>query len=242
MLETLRAYGADGSPGPGEEDAAAAAAGRVRASGGRARPPRGCRPVPAKWPPPGGWMPRTPPCARCWRWAMDHDAALALRLAVALAPWWVLARAAAGSSTRCCARPPSGPRRAATGGAPRNSGSARQRLTRPIWPGRWAISPRSATPSGTGEPSRVLVDCLDGRSLTLAQAGPDRRGGRRRPPLAGPGPGARLPGRRGGGPGEPQRRRLVRRRPRRRGAAGPAGRAGPGRYPGLDGPGAQLSG
>ncbi len=38
----------------------------------RSRPRQGCGPVPARRPPPGGWMPRTPRCARCWpgAWSM----------------------------------------------------------------------------------------------------------------------------------------------------------------------------
>jgi hypothetical protein len=36
------------------------------------RPRPGCGPAPGRWPRPGGWMPRMPPCARCWPgpWSM----------------------------------------------------------------------------------------------------------------------------------------------------------------------------
>ena len=95
---------------------------------------------------------------------------LALRLAVALgrggccaAGWRV--------STRCCARPPGAPSRAATGGAPRSSGSAARRCTRPIWPGRWAISPRCRDAVADRGPSRALADGLAGRSVALLNLG-----------------------------------------------------------------------
>ena len=66
MLETLRAYGAGLLAEAGEQDGGRRRAGRVRAARWPRRPRRGCRPAPASWPPPGGWMPRTPRCARCW--------------------------------------------------------------------------------------------------------------------------------------------------------------------------------
>ena len=48
------------------------------------------------WPPPGGWTPRTPPMQQALAWALEHDPAAALRLAVALALVVVPAGPAAG--------------------------------------------------------------------------------------------------------------------------------------------------
>ena len=96
MLETLRAYGAGLLAEAGEQDrppprwpgtrcevAEQAAAGLQTSTAGR-------------WPPRGGWMPRTPPCGRSLAWAMDHDPAIALRLAAALGWWWLLRGRLAG--------------------------------------------------------------------------------------------------------------------------------------------------
>ncbi len=127
MLETLRAYGAGLLAEAGEQDGAAAAlagyALRVAEAGrGGAADQR-----PGSWPRPAGWMPRTPRCGRCWPgpWTTTR-------------PWrcgWRPRWAGGGScgagwraSTRCCARPPGAPSRAATGGAPRSSGSAGRRM------------------------------------------------------------------------------------------------------------------
>ena len=99
---------------------------------------------------------------------MVRDPDMALRLAVALAPWWLL-RGRPGSA-RCCARPPGTPRRAATGGAPRTFGSVMRRCSRPICPGRGLLHPRlrryrgPAAVQGTG-------GCLRGRSGALANIG-----------------------------------------------------------------------
>ena len=70
MLETLRAYGGRAA-GRGRR---AGAAPTRRWPGTRCgwpgRPRPGCSPVTVSWPRPAGWMPRTPPCGRCWagRW------------------------------------------------------------------------------------------------------------------------------------------------------------------------------
>ena len=65
MLETLRAYGAKLQAEAGEQDEAAAAlAGYALRVAEQAA--AGCGRAPGRWPRPGGWMPRTPPCARCW--------------------------------------------------------------------------------------------------------------------------------------------------------------------------------
>ena len=149
MLETLRAYGAGLLAGAGEQDGAAAALAGYALRVARAGRGRVADRRPGSWPRPAGWTPRTPPCGRCWagRWRT-------------IRPWrcgWPTRWAGGGScaagwpvSTGCSARPQAAPRRAAAGGAPRSSGSARQRSSRPIWPHRSAISPRSATPSRAG--------------------------------------------------------------------------------------------
>ena len=52
-----------------------------------------------------------------------------------------------------------------------NAGWAGPRSSRPIWPGRWAISPRPATPLQDRGPSRLLADALAGRSVALLNTG-----------------------------------------------------------------------
>ena len=96
MLETLRAYGAGLLAEAGEQDGAAAAlagyalqvaeeaAAGLQTSTGEAG--RG----------PAGWTPRTPPCGRCWPGPWTTTRPSALRLAVALAPWWFLRGRLAG--------------------------------------------------------------------------------------------------------------------------------------------------
>ena len=174
------------------------AAGRGRGAGRRppprwpgrrwgwpSRPRRGCRPVEGEVAA-ARWLDAEDATMRqVLAWAMEHDPA---------------GRAAAGgragagggccgagwpASTRCCARPPGAPSRAATGGAPRSSGSARRRGSRLIWPGRWAISPRSATPSRSRGPSRALADCPGRPVGGIAEPGPAPRGGRGGPPRPG---------------------------------------------------------
>ena len=93
MLETLRAYGAGLLAESGEQDGAAsalagyalevaeqAAAGLQTVEGEVAA---------ARW-----LDAEDAAMAQVLAWAMDHDAGIALRLAVALSPWWV--RGAAG--------------------------------------------------------------------------------------------------------------------------------------------------
>ena len=240
MLETLRAYGAGLLAEAGERRRGGRRAGRVRAAGGRGgrggaadqhrgggrRPLAGCR---GRHHAPGAGLGHGPRCG--------HGAAAGGRAGA------VVAACAAGwrVGTRCCARLPGAPRRAAR--VVRRAVLARPdgAVTRPIWPGRWATSPRSATPSGTGAPSRALADCLAGRSVALSNLGRIAEAaddGRRSLALA----------RELGYPaGEAlalvdlSHRRSLRRRPRRRRAAGPAGRADPGRHPRLDSPGSAAA-
>jgi predicted ATPase len=144
MLETLRAYGAGLLDQAGEQDQAAVAlAGYALRVAGRLRP--GCSPPPGRRPPLDGWTPRTPPRGRCWpgRWRTIR------RLRCSWPTRWPGGGSCGADcpvSTGCSARPRAARRRAAAGGAPRRSGSAGPRSTRPIWPQRLAISPRSATP------------------------------------------------------------------------------------------------
>ena len=78
-----------------------------------------------------------------------HDAAVALRLALALAPWWQLRGRLAGQYP-LLRQAAERAEAAAAGGAPRRSGSAGPRSPRPTRPQRSAISPRPATPPRTG--------------------------------------------------------------------------------------------
>ena len=64
---------------------------------------------------------------------------------------------------------------------------------------RDAVGEPGAVPGAGRCPGRPVVD--------IAEPGPARRGGRGGPPLAGHGPGTRLPGRRGGGPEDARHRR-----------------------------------
>ena len=151
MLETLRAYGAGLQAEAGDEDwAAAALAGH--ALGVAEEAAAGLQISTGEVAAAGLLDAEDATMRQVLAWALDHDAALALRLAVALAPWWQL-RGGSQVSTGCCTRWPGAERPAATGGAPRNTGSALRRSPWPIWPRRWPISPRSATPSGTARPS-----------------------------------------------------------------------------------------
>ena len=147
MLETLRGYGAGLLAGAGEDAGAAAAlAGyAVRVAGQAAAGlTTGTGEVAA-----ARWLDAEDATMRqVLAWALAHDPAMALRLAVALGWWWYLRQLAgqypllgeaAGRASR-----------AATGGAPRNFGWAGPRCSRPICLGRWATSPSPATPCRAG--------------------------------------------------------------------------------------------
>ena len=170
MLETLRAYGARLRAEAGEQDTVAAAlaayalrvaeeaAAGLQTSAGEVAAAR--------------WLDAEDPAMRqVLAWAINHDA-------VARACGWRTRWAGGGgcaagcpASTGCCPRWPGGPSRAATGGAPSSAGWAGPRSSRPIWPRRWAISPRSLTPCEDRGPSRVLADALAGRSVVLLNTG-----------------------------------------------------------------------
>ena len=89
MLETLRAYGAGLLAAAGEQDQAAAALGRwaVEVAGQAAA---GLQTVEGEAAAVRWLDAEDATMAQVLAWAMDHDAAAALRVAVALAPWWDL--------------------------------------------------------------------------------------------------------------------------------------------------------
>jgi predicted ATPase len=119
MLETLRAYGLERLAGAGEQPGVAAALAEhalqvaeqaavgMRTGGGELGAAR--------------WLDAENAATQlALDWALEHDPAAALRLAIALAPW-----AAGRRDTRCWTPPPGTPRRATARGAPRRSCSAR---------------------------------------------------------------------------------------------------------------------
>ena len=143
MLETLRGFGAGLLAKEGERDRAAAAlagwaveaaeqaAAGVQTSTGEQDAAR--------------WLDAEDATMRqVLAWAMGHDREAALRLADALGLWWYQRGRLPGVS-RCWPSWPGTPSRAATGGAPRSSGSAGQRCSPRTRPGRWTCSPRCAT-------------------------------------------------------------------------------------------------
>jgi DNA-binding CsgD family transcriptional regulator len=169
MLETLRGYGAERLAGAGEQDQAAAAlatyalaVAREAAAGIRA----------------GTWEAATArrldaedaTMRQVLAWALDHDAALAVRLAVALAPWWLLrgrtraeypllraaaGRAAPGSRGWCAAQLWLGAMALYAGDLAGSLGH--------LTAARDALTDRG--------PSRALADCLASRSGTLTAMG-----------------------------------------------------------------------
>ena len=222
-LETLRAYGAGLLAETGEQDQAAAAlAGYALRVAGQAA---------AGSQSPGGEL----AAARCLDaedatmrqalgWAVEHDTALALRLAGALGWWWFVRGRLAGEYRLVCraaGRARGGQRRVARRADLARLGSAvlgrSGHSARPFHRGTGRRLWPAAVPGAGLRPGRPVI--------SLAAHGPDRRGGRRCRPRAGPGPGDRGPGRRAAGPDRAQSRRRLCRRSRRGGAAGPAGRA-----------------
>jgi DNA-binding CsgD family transcriptional regulator len=103
-------------------------------------------------------------------WAMDHDAAIALRLAVALAPWWLLRGGLAGQYPVL--------REAAGRAEAGNDGWCAAQF----WLGETALYSGDLAAAlahftavcdaiGNRGPSRALADCLRGRSVTLTNLG-----------------------------------------------------------------------
>ena len=169
MLETLRAYGAGLLAETGEQEAAAAAlagyalrvaeqaAAGLQTSTGEVAAARRLDAEDATM-------------RQVLAWAMEHDAALALRLAVALAPWYGLRGRLPGHYPLL--------REAARRAEPGRDAWC----TAQFWLGRtafysseWAealghfTAVRDAV--GVQGPSRALADCLAGRSGTLAYLG-----------------------------------------------------------------------
>ena len=202
MLETLRAYGAGLLAGPGSRTGggragrvgggvAEQAAAGLRTSAGEAAAAR--------------WLDaEDATMGQVLAWAMDHDRTGAA--AGGRAGLVVVAAGPAGRPVPAAARGRRA-RRAGQRRVVRRAVLARLGArSRPIWPGRWGISPRCATRSRTG--GRPGAGRRPGRpGGQIVEYGPDRRGGRRCPPCPGRGPGDRLPGRPGAGPGWPGHRR-----------------------------------
>ena len=171
MLETLRAYGAGLLAEAGEQAAAAAALAAVRGWGWPGRPRRGCRPSRARRLRPGGWMPRTPPCARCWPGPWSTMRTSRCGWWPRWRRWWFLRgrlrrsvpAAAPGRRARRA-----GQRRVVHRAALARPGGADGRRTRPR---RWATSPRYGTRPPSAGPCRALADALAGRSLVLLTMG-----------------------------------------------------------------------
>jgi predicted ATPase/DNA-binding CsgD family transcriptional regulator/DNA-binding XRE family transcriptional regulator len=180
MLETLRAYAAGLLAGAGEHDAAAVALARyalrvaeqaatgLQTSSGELAAARLLDAEDAT-------------TRQVLAWAMQHDAAMAPRLAVALAPWWFFRGRLAGQYPLL--------REAAGHAAAGSDGWCAAHF----WLGQAALYSAdlgralghfTAVRDAIGDqpPSRVLADCLAGRSRTLAnlvriaQAAADARG------------------------------------------------------------------
>jgi DNA-binding CsgD family transcriptional regulator/tetratricopeptide (TPR) repeat protein len=169
MLETLRAYGARLLDQAGESNGAAASMARyaLRVAQGAAT---GLQTSTGEVAAAGRLDAEDPIMRQALAWAMDHDPDVALRLAVALAPWWLLrgrlvggfpllravvGRAAVGSETWCTAQ-------SWLGLASHHSADLVEALGH-YTAIRDAIADRP--------PSRALADCLAGRSRILANLG-----------------------------------------------------------------------
>ena len=166
MLETLRAYGARLLDEAGEAgQAAAALAGYALGVAGRAA--AGLQTTTGEGAA-ARWLDAEDTAMRqVLAWAMDHDAAMALRLAAALAPWWHLRGRLPGQY----------PLLSETAGRAGPGGDAW--CTAQFWLGLtavWSADPVAALGHftsvrdaiGDRGPSRALADCLAGRSLALA--------------------------------------------------------------------------
>ena len=169
MLETLRAYGAGLLAGAGEQDGAAAAlagwalgvaeeaAAGLGTSEGELAAARRLDAEDAAM-------------RQVLAWALDHDAAMAVRLAVTLAPWWQLRGRLTGQYPLL---------RQAAGSA--DAGSDRWCAAQ-IWLGHAAVTSADMAAAlghftavrdaiGDRGPSRALADCLAGRSWPLLSQG-----------------------------------------------------------------------
>jgi predicted ATPase len=169
MLETLRAYGAGLLAGAGEQDAAAGALAGF-ALGVAEQAAEGLQTSTGEVAAARRLDAEDATMRQVLTWGMDHDVAAGLRLAVILAPWWLLRgrlvgghpllreaadRAEVGSDGWCAAQ---------------------------FWLGRTALysvdlagalGHFTAVRDAVGDrgPSRALADCLSGRAATLALLG-----------------------------------------------------------------------
>ena len=136
------------------------------------------------------WLDAEDPATRqVLAWAVDHDAALAVRLADALGWWWWLRGRLPGQY------------RLLGEVAGRAEPGSEGWCTTQCWLGRaayfaadlpGALGHFAAVLDAAGDrgPSRVLVDALTTRSVALLNTGPARRGDRGRPPRRWPWPGS----------------------------------------------------
>ena len=169
MLETLRAYGAGLLARAGEDEGAAAAlAGYALGVAGEAAAGlQTCTGELAA----ARWLDAEDATMRqVLAWAMRHGADIALQLAVALAPWWLLRGRLPGQYPLL---------REAAGRAARGSD---EWCTAQFWLGQaarysadmaGALGHFTAVRDAIGDrgPSRALADCLGRRSVTLANLG-----------------------------------------------------------------------
>ena len=184
MLETLRADAAGLLAGGGEQGEARPHWPGTRC-GWPSRPPAGgLRPVSGRRPSPGGWMPRTP--RRRAGTGLGHGTMRGRRrLANALGWWWVSYAVGCVGQYDLLQRSPAVTRWAATGGGTARSGCGLMALGRPIWPERRPFHRGRGRRRG---PSAIPgADRRPGRPANGIGDGPGCRGGRRSPPLAGPG-------------------------------------------------------
>ena len=171
MLETLRAYGTRLLAQAGEQDGAAAALARYalgvagQAGAGLATSTAEEEVAAARWLDAEDAMTR-----QVLAWAVDHDAALALRLAVALAPWWLLRGRAPGGYPVL--------REAADRAVPGEQAWCEAQF----WLGQITLRSGDLTTSlghftavcdavADRGPSRAMAECLGGRAGTLANQG-----------------------------------------------------------------------
>jgi len=170
MLETLRGYGHRLLAQAGEQDAAAAALGRY-ALGVAGQAGAGLATGTTQEAAATRWLDAEDPMMRrALAWAAEHDPAAALRLAVALAPWWLLRGRAPGGYPVL---------RAAAG---RTAPGEQDWCQAQYWLGQITLV-SGDLPTSLGHftavcdaiadrgPSRVLAECLGGRSVTLANLG-----------------------------------------------------------------------
>jgi DNA-binding CsgD family transcriptional regulator/tetratricopeptide (TPR) repeat protein len=234
MLETLRAYGAGLLAGAGEQDEAAAALARwaVEVAGQAAA---GLQTAEGELAAARRLDAEDATMSQVLAWGMGHDAGIALRVAVALAPWWELrgrltshylllreaaGHAAVGSDGWCAAQ-------FWLGCTAQDSADLAASL------GHFTALRDAAAQRG---PCRALADGLTGRAEVVSPMGryAEAAGEARRSLAVARELG--YPGRRGASPGGSHVCRLQGRRSRRCGAAGPAGRADHRRHPRLERP------